>query len=280
MSGKGTTKPGLLLWPVLALGWVARKFRTPGRVRLARLLARYAPRQSLVFRDQWGYRRIANLSDELEAQSFLGAYSLGEDVAALLSPGDWVVDAGASIGSLTAQFCHLMGPAGLVWAVEPVPENVSRLTELKRLNALQSLQVFAGALGAETGQMTLRLPARGGSAFASFTKSWDMAETIEVQTWSLDDLVYDQLSGRRIALLKIDVEGYEPKVLAGAVRTLREMQPWIMCEFNDILLRDAGSSAAALLQIFARMGYLPVRNPADLEGRVTDVLLRPANAGQ
>lgn len=164
-----------------------------------------------------------------------------------------------------------MGPEGSVWAIEPVPYNVARLQQLKDLNGLDRLTIFAGGLGECSGTASLQLAQAGETGFASFTKSWGMGDTIEVPTWSLDELV-DGVD-RRLAFLKIDVEGYEPRVLAGAQRTLRTMKPLILCEFNDILLRDAGSSSAALLAMFADHGYVPMNPIPELAGQVVDILL-------
>jgi FkbM family methyltransferase len=234
---------------------------------------RLAPGKELEYMDPWGYKRVALLDDEMEAFGFTGVSLLPDTVARHIRPGDWVIDAGANIGLITAHFCWLVGASGLVWAIEPVPRNVARLKQLKVLNGLDRLLVFEGALAAAPGTAMLPLHASGGSAYASFTRSWDMAGAVEVRTWSLDDLVFRQGTGRRLALLKLDVEGYEPQVLDGAGRTLREMKPLVYCEFNDILLRDAGSSSAQLLEKFAGFGYAPLEPPPDFDGRVVDLLL-------
>lgn len=253
-------------------GYVVRRVRTPrGRTRLARIIERYAPEGDVRYRDQWGFERGARLHDDIEAQNFVGVYELPREVNSLIKPGDWVIDAGASIGALTAQFCHLVGPSGLVWAIEPVPYNIARLQQLRDLNGLGQLRVFAGALGASAGTAALQLPREGETGFASFTKSWGMGEMIEVPVWTLDELV--EGVGRRLAFLKIDVEGYEPQVLAGAEKTLRTMRPLILCEFNDILLRDAGASSEQLLAVFAEYGYIPLSPPPPLSNQVVDILL-------
>jgi hypothetical protein len=51
------------------------------------------------------------------------------------------------------------------------------------------------------------------------------------------------------------------------------MRPVVFCEFNDILLRDAGSSSQQLLKMFEALGYSPVTGLPPLEGKVVDVLL-------
>ncbi len=260
---------------IRAVGFVARHFLPRGRVRLARLIMRYAPEHEMTYRDRWGYRRIALLSDEMEAYGFTGVPVLPDYVARYIKPGDWVVDVGANVGRATAQLCHLTGPGGLVWAIEPVPRNLSRLRYLKEQNNLRQLVIFEGALASRSGTASLRLPVEANSGHASFTRSWGVAGLITVSTWSLDDLTCKMRDkhNRSMAFLKIDVEGYEPQVLTGAKRTLEEMRPLVLCEFNDILLRDAGSSSQQLLNMFEALGYSPVTEPPPLEGKVVDLLL-------
>lgn len=256
-----------------AVGYVARRALPRGRTRLALLLMRHGPRHELAYTDQWGLRRVARLSDRMEAYGFTGVSVLPSDVARRIRPGDWVIDAGANVGLVTAHLCHLTGPMGRVWAIEPVPANVARLQELKSLNALDQLTIYQGALSCDSGQAALRLPAGGQSAYASFTKSMDMTGTIDVTTWRLDDLVAQAPRDRPLSFVKIDVEGFEPQVLDGAEHTLRELKPLVHCEFNDILLRDAGSSSVELLRKFAALGYAPLEMLPGLDGRVQDLLL-------
>jgi hypothetical protein len=100
---------------------------------------------------------------------------------------------------------------------------------------------------------------------------------IEVATWPLDELVFATAPDRPISFLKIDVEGFELEVLRGAERTLMEMRPTVLCEFNDIVLRDAGSSSGQLLEAFERVGYTPAKGwekeAAKLDGELKDILL-------
>jgi len=204
---------------------------------------------------------------------------LPSEIARMINPGDWVVDVGANIGLMTAEMCNLVGSHGCVWAIEPIPCNVLRLEQLRDANSLGQLQIFQGALSNATGSASIHLPRGGESGWASFTKSWDMAGTLEVQTWRLDDLVNIVQPARKLALLKLDVEGFEPQVLEGAQQTLLSLQPPVLCEFNDVLLRDAGSSSGQLLDAFADLGYQPVPRRVKVQAapyrRVRDILLMP-----
>jgi FkbM family methyltransferase len=205
---------------------------------------------------------------------------LDSSVAALIRPGDWVLDVGANVGLIAAQLARLVGGSGRVWAIEPIPRNHRRLHQLADDNQLSQMRIVEGALSNQTGEASIRIPVDGQSGWASFTKSWDMGGSVNTPTWRLDDLITGEAG--RISFIKLDVEGFEPQVLMGATQTLASMRPCVMCEFNDILLRDAGSSSAALLEMFSELGYEPspeVKATAShLEGQVVDLLLKPLAA--
>jgi FkbM family methyltransferase len=152
-----------------------------------------------------------------------------------------------------------------VWAIEPYPPNIRKLQELRRVNALGQLEVIAGALSSQPGIARLHLPLDGNSGHPSLAKTSDIAGEIEVPTWSLDDLVAERKPDRPLTFIKIDVEGHEIAVLDGATRTIGTMRPLILCEFNDALLREGGSSWPELLERFRELGYRPIR--ALREGR-------------
>jgi FkbM family methyltransferase len=61
---------------------------------------------------------------------------------------------------------------------------------------------------------------------------------------------------RPIRFIKMDVEGFEPHVIRGAVDTLRRHAPVILTEFFPRLLRDVGgSSGAGYVAMLEELGY-------------------------
>lgn len=238
------------------------------------------------YRDPWGHVVEADVSDYLERAGFLGAHSptLLRNLARVVAAGDWVVDVGANVGLVTSRLCQLVGPSGAVWAVEPLPRNVERLEALRARNGLEQLTVLPLALSSQAGTARLRLPIRGGGAFGSFVATWETCGEVDVATARLDDLVAERRPPGRLRLVKIDAEGFEPQVVAGATETLSTLRPLVLCEFNDVLLRQAGTSSAELLEQFAALGYAPVtpleRRPAKLAGRNVDLLLAHGSSGR
>ncbi|MGH7777962.1 MAG: FkbM family methyltransferase, partial [Candidatus Dormibacterales bacterium] len=264
------------------LGRVSRRLRysSPPASLLARAsgravrnLASRLGSSPLGYTDACGFERRADLKDHQELEAFLGLGRLPDLVLAAVAPGDWVIDAGANVGIVTAQLCRRVGAGGHVWAIVPVPRNIARLTELAGRNRLSQLEVLEGGLSDSTGEAEIGLPVDGSSGWASFTKSWDIGDRFPTRTWRLDDLVAERGSPGRLSFVKIDVEGCEPRLLEGATKTLAAFRPLVMCEFNDHLLRDAGSSSAELLAAFSGLGYRPAGGapePATLAGQVLD----------
>jgi FkbM family methyltransferase len=243
------------------------------------LLTRALPAREVQIVDLSGHRQLIDTRDQMGANALVGRYRLPDDVIKLVAPGDWVIDCGANIGIITSQLCAAVGRTGAVWACEPIPANVQRLTRLKEANGISQLTIVPSAIGAEPGTAVIGLPPPGRSGWASITKSFGMADHTEVAVDTLDRLAADAPAGRRLRLLKIDVEGYEFEVVAGASKLLESHAPLIYCEFNDVLLRDRGRSSADLLAQFAAFGYRPTPASAPLAskiaGRVVNLLLRP-----
>lgn len=177
------------------------------------------------------YGRMMHLAhDEFIGRSLieLGEYCEGEvecfgDYVQL---GDLVVDAGANIGPHTLALASLVGPQGAVLAFEPVPLFFQMLAGNVALNALMNVRTFPYALGAEHG--TVRIPLVDYGAPDSYGGVYLGAEQGE----PIPMMPLDTLALPRLALLKIDVEGMEQRVLEGAVNTIQGYHPVLYVENN------------------------------------------------
>ena len=138
-----------------------------------------------------------------------------EDMALVLHalrPDDLLVDIGANVGSYTL----LGGAAGAqVLAVEPIPATFAWLTRNIAVNGLNG-RVLALNLGLGCDEGRLRFT-RGLDTVNHVLGAGESADAmIEVPVSPLDAV----LAGRSPTLIKIDVEGYETEVLAGAGQAL------------------------------------------------------------
>jgi FkbM family methyltransferase len=197
---------------------------------------------------------------------------LPDDVIARIPPLSLAIDIGANVGAVTGQLAGRVTTAGRVWAIEPVPRNVARLTALAGQNHLP-IDVLSVAAGTADGSVELRLADQSG--WASVTTSWIDAGRLTVPVRSLDSLIAERQPRWPLSFIKIDVQAYEPEVLAGARETLAYWRPLLYVEFADPDLRDRGSSSRELLALFAAEGYRPDADYRDrpLDGVVTDLLL-------
>ncbi len=154
-------------------------------------------------------------------------------VAGLVRQGMVFYDIGANVGFFSVLAAKLVGPAGAVYAFEPVPENASLVERNARLNALGNISVFEVAVSDQTGRSELLLARyAGGAVLKSAGTPPDLSGCISVETATIDDLVKRQ-ELRPPDIVKIDVEGAERNVLQGMVDTLRRRGPTVVMEFDD-----------------------------------------------
>lgn len=132
-----------------------------------------------------------------------------------------VVDIGANIGLTSGIFSQY---ASRVHAFEPSPKVFPLLKANVKFNQLRNVTVHKLAVGATTGTVHFA----GGSAFGYMTSD-EKSPVVKLDT--LDNLVA-KLKLTRLDLLKIDVEGYEHDVLAGARETIKRFKPTIYMELN------------------------------------------------
>jgi FkbM family methyltransferase len=155
----------------------------------------------------------------------------------LIQPGDTVLDIGANIGVTMVAMASMTGPEGRVHCFEPNPELQALLSQAIEHNHLEHVTLHGVALGPQDAEMELRVP-QSNFGMGSLVHHGNPTDSIHsVPVRRLDDIVAQQ-EIRSIRLIKIDVEGFEASVFAGAERVLREIPPdAILFELND----DAGA---------------------------------------
>jgi FkbM family methyltransferase len=205
-----------------------------------------------------GYLMELELSDWAERFTFfLGRYyemGVQRVLDALLMPGDRFVDIGANIGMITLHAHSLIGPTGRMDCFEPNPECVERLRRHMQINNISNVTIHTCALSDKVGNSNLNLSSEH-SGTATLTEVEELKRTLPVKVCVGDDVL---MQGPRISVMKVDVEGYEMKVLTGLERTLKTSKPIIITELIDAHLGRAGSSVAAVTELLATLGYAPL----------------------
>ena len=142
-----------------------------------------------------------------------------------------VVDAGANIGLTTLGFAHI-ARQGRVVAIEASGTSFGFLVENLERNRIENVLPIRVALSNTAG--SVRLLEDEGFMAGTRIMPLDAATTaagVEVPASTLDDVI-ERAGVAAVDLVKIDVEGHEPEVLAGAAATLARHRPLCIVEFN------------------------------------------------
>lgn len=168
-----------------------------------------------------------------------------------LKPGMVFVDVGANDGYYTLFAARRVGPSGQVVAVEPSTRERINLRRNLQRNRIDNVHVVPAALGAAPGDADLRLAHgahSGHNTLGQFAHADVTAAQLERVTVDTLDRVASDMKLERIDFIKIDVEGAEGSVVAGARAVLASMRPVMLIEINDGALCAQGMGAAALLE--------------------------------
>ncbi len=179
-------------------------------------------------------------------------------IDAFLRPGDVFLDIGANVGLYTIAAARIVGESGHVHAFEPCSQTFSRLEDNVKLNGLRAVSCHRVALSHENAEAKLSIAAGGFDAWNSLGKPYMGEEGGQetVRTVTLDSFAKERGLSGKIALIKIDVEGWEQQVLNGAGDLLSTHDaPAMVVEFTEQAAQLADSSCAALYATLERLGY-------------------------
>jgi len=179
--------------------------------------------------------------------------------------GDVVLDVGANIGWYSLLIEKLAPVPIDILAFEPDPDNFALLTENIRSNSLGRVTPIQAAAGPEPAQQLLYRYAKGNAGRHSLLPIND-GTPVRVDTVRLDQAWAERgLGSRVLRLMKIDVEGYELRVLEGAGELLARCQ-WLLAEYSPGFMRRGGMDPADLVSLLEGHGLLPHRvGPHGLE---------------
>jgi FkbM family methyltransferase len=204
----------------------------------------------------------------LQRELFLGAENYETDtqlaLRRLLKPGATAFDIGAQVGFFTVLLADLVGPGGLVFSFEPYPPNRRMLHSNINSNRLHWVTCLPFACSDKEGTAVLSInPINdGGHSLGDFKDNPDIAGRpadtlvkVPVKTTTLDTVARMHRI-RRIDLLKVDVEGAETLVFAGASHILsRADAPVLICEVGDKAQRQFGKTEKDLRRLLYGYGY-------------------------
>lgn len=164
------------------------------------------------------------------------------------------IDAGANEGGYT----HMLRQHGFkVHAFEPIPRVFATLHDRFKEDPM----VYCNQMGLSDYPGVLKnIQVRG--AWTILPEDWKGNTQVLGKNPTYGDDRFDVVlttideycDGSPIGFIKLDVEGYEHKVLAGAVKTIQAYHPPILCEFGCFIDAVSGSSQA-FVECLLWLGY-------------------------
>ena len=185
-----------------------------------------------------------------------------------IQPEGDVLDIGANIGFHSVFFAKTV-TTGRVLAIEPTSHAHRRLVRNLELNNVSNkVDVHHGAVSDLAGTASIKV-IQGREEFSTLGKMAHQA--VQGETWMEELISCDTVDALVLRynikprFIKLDVEGFEHRVLQGATDTLKQYRPIILAELSNALLSKNGSSASAVIEWLTHSGYR-VSNANDISG--------------
>ncbi|MEF2791619.1 FkbM family methyltransferase [Alistipes dispar] len=192
----------------------------------------------------------------------------------LVRAGDTCIDIGANLGYYARTISRLAGPAGRVYAVEPVAPIRKVLS--RNLRRCGNTEILPFALGAAAGPIRMGNDSARENGYFGTGRNFvnegggrsDVEFTAEMRRGS-------ELFARlpRLDFIKCDIEGYEAVVM-------EEMRPLLERFRPTVLIETGGENRPRIVRLFTRLGYAGYTLDRGREiplspGSTKDIIFRP-----
>jgi FkbM family methyltransferase len=169
-----------------------------------------------------------------------------------LFPGSIFVDIGANIGYETLWGAFLVGAQGKVYAFEPIAHLAEQIKESIHLNEYSNITLLQKAAGEKDGKERIYFH-KEDAGLTSIENRENATNSMEIEITTLDKELVHIAS---LALIKLDVEGYEYEALKGAEKMLQKFHPVIVFEFSPHLYEKSHpGKSLEILTFLDNLGY-------------------------
>lgn len=189
-------------------------------------------------------------SDRLDHDRHLHDY-----VAGKLKLGDCMLDLGAYDGDSCFQPSKIVGPDGLIMAVEAGSLAFSCLKHNVELFETRNVFPIHAAISEHCGESSSHIEnVNLGASVVNVVPRESLVKGEKyLLTITIDYLM--NLSKRKINFIKLDIEGFEVKALIGGSKCLQNDKPKMLIEVNEVALKNQGSSPEELMEALLYFGY-------------------------
>lgn len=168
--------------------------------------------------------------------------------------GDTVIEVGANVGAHTLLIGNLIGGNGHIYAFEPTDFALRKLEKNISLNPSLNNITVRNELVTNGEKNLPKLDIR--SSWTIDGKNMPGYTNLRnPKSISIDEFLVEA-SLKNLMLIKIDVDGYDYKVLQGAKSTIAQFLPIIFCELCEYVLNEQGDSIKDIHHLLSAMGYI------------------------
>jgi FkbM family methyltransferase len=161
-----------------------------------------------------------------------------------------IIDIGANFGYHTLFFAKEV--EGTVYAFEPQQQNFTLLSNNIKHNDIRNITAYYLACGDIECDVTMPLFKQD----SSMVNMGDITPNITGSNYTVTKSVpLDTMSFPHIDLIKIDVQGWEKKVLLGSTRLLQEHKPILIIEFEHFQLAKTNTTCEDLFAYIRANNY-------------------------
>ena len=202
-----------------------------------------------------GISYILDISDTVDHFIYFGFVDTAFDrIMSYVKQDDVIFDVGANIGRFTLVFASL-AKRGKIISYEPDPDSFSALKSNVEINKFANVKLINKALGDSQGNLNL-FKVNPHNSGMNRIGLFDISEfdSIAISVDTLDKEL-EHLNLERLDIIKIDVEGFEHKILLGAENTIKRFRPILFIELVDENLTDNDSSPDEVITWIKNQNY-------------------------
>ena len=244
----------------------------PGKARLGRILIKLRRKsEPLVIQDNCGFRyQVPDVTEPIAFHLTINQTYEPETLDLILKhlrPGDVFVDVGANIGVFTLPASKRVGQQGRVIAAEASTDIYTYLQRNVEANGARQVTVLNCAICDFTGSVPFYPAPKEKFGMGSLGAQFG-AKPVDVPARTLDK-VLEEVAVEHVAVIKVDVEGFEVSVFRGAEKLLRGKEPpLVVFEFCDWAeARVPGGRIGDAQRLLLEYGYSIWRLADFLKGR-------------
>jgi FkbM family methyltransferase len=213
------------------------------------------------------YRLLLGLAKSWDIRTGSWAEPTLELIDPAVRAGEIAIDIGANFGLYSYHLDRAVGPAGRVYAFEPLPFTSETFKVVARLLRFKRVELIPKGCGEVAGPVQFTVPVQRNGAFSTGLahmarddarpgRAWyfqhDEMKQIECPVVAVDDYLPEL---RNVSFLKCDIEGADYFAMKGAARTIERNHPTVVCEIDPWFMQGFGLAVSQLVDLFASWGY-------------------------